>query len=643
MIHPRASARVVVLSLVALALLAAPHRPAAAAEEVLRDEWAVVRMGGARVGWEHVRVRRLSDPVRIETTRESSMSMKRLNATIEITSTETVVEREDGTLISLKSRDKQSSEETLTSIEFDGTKARVRTETMGKAREKEVDVPADMVGPWRVERIPFEAGYPVGETFETKTFMHQFGGPQVVRTTVVGPEEVEVADGSTQKLLRLDMAISYIRGSTWVDEGGSIARAKVSVAGMTVESLRTTKADATGEDDADTVPQVDTFTASLIASPVLIPHARSIEEALVRLRTREDGALPDLASDRQTVEEKGEDSVTLRIRRATPPEGAATRPLADAGADLQRYLHPSSSLQSDEPDIVKVTKEAVGSETDAWKAAQAIERWVAKNLTNKGFGVASATALEVCRQREGDCTEHAVLAAAMSRAAGIPSRVAFGLEYVMGIWGGHAWHEVWIDGKWYALDATNGFGHVDALHLTVATTALEEGTFGEELTSLMGVVGAVDVDVVEAKWKGRTLPVGDPEAVRAEGRSYVNLLYDLSFTAPEGFTVEAMAPKGLGDQLATVRGKTAEGESVEIAVHAADVPADGPPALKGESREVDGRTASAVVRGRQRAVAIVVDDVLFVFTAPDSPAGRRVLDALVATVDLDAAAARAPR
>ena len=41
-----------------------------------------------------------------------------------------------------------------------------------------------------------------------------------------------------------------------------------------------------------------------------------------------------------------------------------------------------------------------------------------------------ATAAEVARSREGDCTEHAVLLAALARARGIPARVAMGLVYV---------------------------------------------------------------------------------------------------------------------------------------------------------------------------------------------------------------------
>ncbi|NBU87363.1 MAG: transglutaminase domain-containing protein, partial [Verrucomicrobia bacterium] len=48
---------------------------------------------------------------------------------------------------------------------------------------------------------------------------------------------------------------------------------------------------------------------------------------------------------------------------------------------------------------------------------------------NKNYGVGFATASEVARNKEGDCTEHSMLLAALGRALGIPTRVATGLVY----------------------------------------------------------------------------------------------------------------------------------------------------------------------------------------------------------------------
>ena len=76
------------------------------------------------------------------------------------------------------------------------------------------------------------------------------------------------------------------------------------------------------------------------------------------------------------------------------------------------------------------------------------------------FSQAFATAAEVAQSREGDCTEHAVLLAALARACGIPSRVAIGLVYVRlpAALAFTCGRELYLDGTWTPLDATWGRG-----------------------------------------------------------------------------------------------------------------------------------------------------------------------------------------
>lgn len=76
-----------------------------------------------------------------------------------------------------------------------------------------------------------------------------------------------------------------------------------------------------------------------------------------------------------------------------------------------------------------------------------------KSTQNRGFDIAS----EVATRREGDCTEYAVLTAALARAEGIPARVVLGLALIHGPkqYGafGHAWAEFKVDGHWLVADA----------------------------------------------------------------------------------------------------------------------------------------------------------------------------------------------
>jgi hypothetical protein len=215
-----------------------------------------------------------------------------------------------------------------------------------------------------------------------------------------------------------------------------------------------------------------------------------------------------------------------------------------------------------------------------------------------------------------------------------------GLEYLAGIFGGHAGSEAWIAGSWYALDATQSYGFVDPLHVSIGASAMAEGSFGQEYTSLIGIVGSVDVEVLEATWNGRTLRVSDPAAIRVEGTRYANRLFDLSFEAPGGFAVEAVVPKGLEDRLAVARGKTAAGGDVTVTVRVGDTPARGFPRRTDATEiAVDGRPAHLRERSSGALAAeVVVGDTGFRFeVVPGGAPERAVLEAVLSTVDLDPA------
>jgi hypothetical protein len=69
------------------------------------------------------------------------------------------------------------------------------------------------------------------------------------------------------------------------------------------------------------------------------------------------------------------------------------------------------------------------------------------------------SALDTVIRRAGDCTEAAVLLAALGRAAGIPTRVASGVTYSRQAYHGvsnafmpHSWTLAYVDGRWRSFD-----------------------------------------------------------------------------------------------------------------------------------------------------------------------------------------------
>ena len=72
----------------------------------------------------------------------------------------------------------------------------------------------------------------------------------------------------------------------------------------------------------------------------------------------------------------------------------------------------------------------------------------------------------------GDCSEHTLLLVALARAAGLPARELSGLVYASDfeqrfVW--HAWAEVAVDGRWWAVDPTFGQVPADATHIKLGS------------------------------------------------------------------------------------------------------------------------------------------------------------------------------
>lgn len=165
------------------------------------------------------------------------------------------------------------------------------------------------------------------------------------------------------------------------------------------------------------------------------------------------------------------------------------------------YLQACYFLNSDDKLVKQHAAQAVGTEKDPWRKALKIERWVHDNMTNKNFTEAFATASQVARTKEGDCTEHAVLAAAMCRAVGVPSRTAFGLVYVDSergpTMGFHMWAEVYVNGQWIPIDATLGRGFVGATHLKISDHSWAKTESLTPLLPVVRVVGKVSIEVLK--------------------------------------------------------------------------------------------------------------------------------------------------
>ncbi|GAI55549.1 unnamed protein product, partial [marine sediment metagenome] len=111
----------------------------------------------------------------------------------------------------------------------------------------------------------------------------------------------------------------------------------------------------------------------------------------------------------------------VTVEPIVAPRGARF-PYVGRDKTILEAMKPNRFLQSDSKEIIDLARRAVGDTKDAAEAIRMIESFVAEYIENRGLSVGYASAVEVAVSRVGDCSEYAVLTAAMCRAVGIPAQ-----------------------------------------------------------------------------------------------------------------------------------------------------------------------------------------------------------------------------
>jgi transglutaminase-like putative cysteine protease len=207
--------------------------------------------------------------------------------------------------------------------------------------------------------------------------------------------------------------------------------------------------------------------------------------------------------DRQQIKNAQGKTFELHIQAIRRPD--STPKDVKAG---EEFLKSNYFINCDDEKVQELAREAVAGEKDPWRKSQKIERWVREHMKIQNYSEAMATADHVARSLEGDCTEYAMLAAAMCRAVEVPSRTAVGLVYAVidrrPTLAYHMWTEVWVNGQWLALDATLGQGSVGADHLKITDHSWHGVQSVVPLLPVTRVMlGKPEVEVLEIKKENR--------------------------------------------------------------------------------------------------------------------------------------------
>lgn len=174
----------------------------------------------------------------------------------------------------------------------------------------------------------------------------------------------------------------------------------------------------------------------------------------------------------EKVQNGDEYEAVLEIIKPPPPSNPIAFPVQDEKFAI--FLEDSEFIIPSDPAIKKKVLEIIGEEKDALSLVKKILLWVYENIGTE-YLAETLSGPEVLKRKRGKCVEFSTLFASLARAAGIPTRVAFGEALNGQNWVGHMWCEVWL-GEWVAVDAASGILVESPSHLKFIDSPTVMGT-----------------------------------------------------------------------------------------------------------------------------------------------------------------------
>jgi hypothetical protein len=193
------------------------------------------------------------------------------------------------------------------------------------------------------------------------------------------------------------------------------------------------------------------------------------------------------AGPRQSVE-RGDGSIILKAGKVHGKDVKATQ------KEIDDNLMETSAYAIGDAKVQALAKKAIG---DAETAEEKVRRIVkfTHDFIQPNLSATLPNIQDLLQKKKGDCKSYALLTTNLCRAAGVPAREVSGLLYMgddQKAFGGHAWNEVVIDGRWVPVDASLNQVEVDAGHFCF-------GSESRATRNLLNSLGKLSFKVVEVK------------------------------------------------------------------------------------------------------------------------------------------------
>ena len=460
--------------------------------------WEAHFLGGEQIGYAHLQAERTDQNGEVRYRYTERMKIRRGDQLFDSELSQTSIEDLQGRLKQFDAVLLNNSQKTLTTGTVAQNKLNLVVRREGEPETtRQVNWQPSHGGLLAVQQHLREKPMARGDKRELTVLAPVIYEPSTLLLEAIGIASVSMLTGESRTLLEVEVT-PVIQGTEgpkttlWTDDQGNILKQYIPTYGLII--VRTDQETATQHFS----PQNDVLATFQIPLDKSMDNRDEVTKSLFLVSSKSGRDLTTILIDQpgqfarasQQGEQSQQGPIEIAVFRDADAEVSTLQP-----DDADRRSGPL--VQSNDPLVRAIASVATPDTKPA--LAKKLARTVYDHIDQKDNSEGFASAAFVASTGRGDCTEHAVLLAALCRAKGIPARVAAGLVYHESADGPsmryHMWTLAYADDRWIQLDATRPSGLAPADRIIITTDNLASGSEYAVVQAVSALLGDLSIQL----------------------------------------------------------------------------------------------------------------------------------------------------
>ncbi len=354
----------------------------------------------------------------------------------------------------------------------------LETRSVGSDQTYQINISDDLYFTSGIVQAASAGNLKPGDRISLKIFDPIAMGQEPIHLQVQEPEEITIM-GEPRKALRISLEYKGAQQLAWIDADGDILREQ-GFLGIVLE--KTSRQEAIN--GLPIQPSQDLTEIASIPANLNIADPMGLQQLRIEITGTGDYS-GQLHGGRQDFH-----SPVLTITKESVASHRSDQAPEPSLEDRSRFLKPSPFIQSDHVAIQRLAAELVLPGDAPLDKALKLITWIQAHIQKRPV-ISLPDAVATLTNRAGDCNEHAVLFAALARAAGVPTKIEAGVVFLRQRFFYHAWNSIYV-GEWITVDALFDQIPADVTHIRLASG------IQEDQLDILSLIGKLKIHILEA-------------------------------------------------------------------------------------------------------------------------------------------------